>query len=593
MNRELLCHNNTIILTEVGGQNRREFEISDVIGQGGTSVVYKAIYHAESAYSYVLKECYPLSLKIKREGEHLVPDEKDSESYKEAVSRFIEAYNLEKEIVMNDTETLLNFTTSVPLGIYEDSDKKKVYGTYTLFPYIIRKTLSNFRGDSSLAGFLTEICIHLRLAEIVRAYENKGFIWIDITESNIGVYPGVLEASVMMFDFSSLINIETLRNYNYDPHERSLFLSFTCDPREVLLPYELETLLKLVNEDNLYTDRRTIEECVRGIADSRSDIFLLGSMLFKRLMDRAPTRYDCDALENDRFDLSQSSFYEYTSNETRFYLVKVLKSALIYEDSWRRSEIDQYISLLKTIISKELPIYISQNSNENTSSSNSEQTLLIPECFRCLIEEGDITTDMMYNCVTNGLSVFDVPSDALDQDSLIEIMEMDEHFKSDLTNVINIVSDNLQCVYSLKIFLSSKNQTLKSDVVSAYDLINKKLIRMMTTLKMIRKTNDGHYKLDYTYKYVFDYLRLKSNDFIDFSALKNIYERFSDEELCHEFLKLSSDYYIGDWKALLEKIILSKVISKNDKRYILSQIKFDEGSQIKKTCEIILERLEK
>ena len=95
--------------------------------------------------------------------------------------------------------------------------------------------------------------------------------------------------------------------------------------------------------------------------------------------------------------------------------------------------------------------------------------------------------------------------------------------------------------------------------------------------------NSGYAILDYSYQVVFDYMKNVSSDFTKLGKFE-------------EFSFLSSDYLVGQWKTLLDILLLGKrdILSDEEKKSLLSTIHFgQEESEIKKIYEQSILRREK
>ena len=176
LSRKVLDVNKEITLDLVNCEGRsRTFTIVEVLGCGGTAIAYKVSYEGadNNRYLYVLKELYPAPTKeaevISRFGPSLMIDEYEnnvppSHSYLKLRKQFEDAYHVQNELATGNN-AIINMTTSLPIGLYEDraSSKKGNYAVYGLFQYYVGKTFKKYKETS-----LTELINIMRqIAEVV------------------------------------------------------------------------------------------------------------------------------------------------------------------------------------------------------------------------------------------------------------------------------------------------------------------------------------------------------------------------------------------------------------------------------------------
>ena len=219
-------------------------------------------------------------------------------------------------------------TTSLPIGLYEDhaSSAKGNYAVYGLFQYQVGKTLKGYTEKS----LLELIDIQRKIAEVVKAYHEHGFLWLDIKDANVNVVGAGAVQSVSMFDFGSLFSKTELMNYSTS-EKTELALSFTPTSSELLLPQELESILSSKRICGFsFVDPRKHARKIQtlGKFGEQTDLFLLGSMLFKRLMGTAPSIKDCEQLQDGNFDMTRftklNGYSELVVSKIRQILVQCL-----------------------------------------------------------------------------------------------------------------------------------------------------------------------------------------------------------------------------------------------------------------------------
>jgi len=349
--RMSLPEDTEITLYRVNSDNeQRTFKIIEELGNGGTSIAYKVEYSGSdnNKYLYVLKELYPLAAVrnkcIRRFGKSLMIDEYEesagkAHSYKNFRKQFEDAFK-KQNVMATGNDAVANKTTSRPIGLYEDrnSSKKGNYSVYGLYQYDIGQTLKKYNESS----ILELIHIQIQIAEVIRSYHEHGYLWFDIKESNVNVIGSRSVRSVSMFDFGSLVLKERLVSYKSDS-DQDLVVSFSLTSSVMLLPFELECLRE---SGSAFVDVKKAEKMIStlGKYGFQTDIFLLGSMLFKRLSGIAPTKNDCEQLQNGRFDMNRlkrvKEYPEQIKDKLRMILVKCLN----YKDREKRySSISEYM----------------------------------------------------------------------------------------------------------------------------------------------------------------------------------------------------------------------------------------------------------
>lgn len=381
--RDNLSPNTSITLTSCGSTDTRTFDIIEELGDGGTVIAYKVKYDSADTnrYMYVLKEVYPMPLKqfgaLRRSGEaglNLEIDQYDVNYYLSCRSAFEDAYHLQNEMA-NGNDKVLNISTSLPIGLYEDrnSSKNGTYALYGLFQYSAGETLNKHEEGS----LLELIDIQRKIAEVVKAYHNERYLWLDIKETNVNVVGAGTVQTVSMFDFGSLISMDALAEYTYDGDEPNFLLSFSRTSNELLLPFELECLMEDSSSDKsnkrfVLTDPMNVTQNlnVLGLYGRGTDIFLLGSLLFKRLYGVAPTIEICMNIQDGTFDIMSSAMLKACSDKVKDAIYSILKKTLNYEDIEMRYEtadelVEAYNEVHKLIntdmVAQDIQTYIKQS----------------------------------------------------------------------------------------------------------------------------------------------------------------------------------------------------------------------------------------
>lgn len=337
----------TISLTPVNNAGEsRIFHILEELGSGGTTIAYKVEYEGadNNRYLYVLKEIYPIPYgdnpAIRRNGNSLEIDSYDEKvpstsSYSVYRKQFEAAYRVQNDMATGEN-TVACMTTSLPIGLYEDraSSQNGNYTLYGLFQYLVGHTLKKHKETS----LLELIDIQRKIAEVVKTYHTHGYLWLDIKEANVNVVGAGAVQSVSMFDFGSLISRDKLEQYNADS-EPDFVLSFSPTSSDLLLPKEMESLLSMSRTYGIeFVDPRTEARKIKllGTYGIQADVFLLGSMLFKRLMGKAPSKTDCEQLQNGTFDMTRFVMLTGYPEIISVKIKRILMNCLNYEKRNKR-----------------------------------------------------------------------------------------------------------------------------------------------------------------------------------------------------------------------------------------------------------------
>ncbi len=340
--RFALYSNLKLVLTERSSGHEKEFVIDELLGSGGTMLAYAVTCQAQenpdaaqqdNHYRYVLKEIYPSARKpasmiplIHRNHESLDIERFEKECpdpayYSRCVRSYEKAYALQLRLaggreVAENSGRILNRTTSLPLGLYEDprSGAPGHRAVYALFQYQEGTNYRNYQ-ETKLSDVFR---IMLQIALTVEKYHDNRFLWLDVKESNIHIVGEEETLGVVLFDFGSLVQKQTLLDYscnqeNYDQQPFPISFSKKDGVSDLLLPDELELIFRMTNDVSGRNAAREAEYYLHQIGENgeSTDIFLLASMLYKRLFGRCPERRECrdDAEdwrlpEKSRFPLS-------------------------------------------------------------------------------------------------------------------------------------------------------------------------------------------------------------------------------------------------------------------------------------------------
>lgn len=197
--------------------------------------------------------------------------------------------------------------------------------------------------------------------------------------------------------------------------------------------------------------------------------------------------------------------------------------------------------------------------------------------LKSVIDDDQITAEKINEYIDSRKSVFD---DELGIEA--DILQEDEYFRVALKDVQNILKEDNSYYICLKLLFFLPMYRIRTQELLKVPGINRSVIQNMRQKKVIF-LNSGYAILDYSYQVVFDYMKNVSSDFTKLGKFE-------------EFSFLSSDYLVGQWKTLLDILLLGKrdILSDEEKKSLLSTIHFgQEESEIKKIYEQSILRREK
>lgn len=343
----------------------QQFEILDILGSGSSIISYRVKFLDTDmrTYFYVLKEVYPKPKEndvsiIRSISNSLQIDEyeqnsKYRNSYQYCKNIYKGAYDLQLKMANGMAKNeILNLSTSAPFGLYEDPHSSSTgnYALYALFRYQIGKRYDMIETEDLESILYTQ----KQIATVVQAYIENGFLWLDIKEKNIYIVGNGALKSVSFFDFDSMFSIQTLKNYHFQKDVPPEFvISFTPSSEEIRIPKEMDRILDLNRNyrQSLFPDMELAEKCIHNLAENgiRTELFLLGSLLFKRIFKYAPSIETCKKLQSNI--LPECPALNQYSPNIREMLRDVLKKLLNYDCPKKRyNSIQEYLHAIDKLI---------------------------------------------------------------------------------------------------------------------------------------------------------------------------------------------------------------------------------------------------
>lgn len=197
-----------------------------------------------------------------------------------------------------------------------------------------------------------------------------------------------------------------------------------------------------------------------------------------------------------------------------------------------------------------------------------------------LDEDLGITVDIINQHIDARISVINDDELGIETD----ILQENEQFRAALNDAQNILKKNKSYYVCLKLLFFLPMYRIRTQELLQVPGISRSMIQSMRQNKIIL-SNGGDIILDYSYQVVFDYM-------------KNISKNFTQLGKFEEFSFFSSDYLIGQWKNLLNTLLIDEskrdILSDEEKKSLLSSIHFGQGeAAIKKIYEQSILRREK
>ena len=285
-----------------------EYKIIEEIGRGTSSIVYLA-EDCSNSRLVLIKELYPKNLGIFRNTDNsLVIPASSNDNFEIYKSYLREAVKL--QIEFHNSDELANSTS--------DAERIIEYNNtlYVVMGRVVGKSYDKVKPknlDSAL-----KICKSLTKA--ISFYHLKGYLHLDIKAENVFKIQETDEL-VKLFDFDSVHKKEDIINENCKPT-----YSKSCAAPEV----------------------KKIEHGKYDEIDERSDIYSIGAMLFKKVMNRDVDTED--SRPKKRWDFTNIELLKTESPQAKSALTEIFRNTLARNKEYRYKSTDELIEALDKAI---------------------------------------------------------------------------------------------------------------------------------------------------------------------------------------------------------------------------------------------------
>lgn len=230
------------------------FVITDVIGLGGSCIVYNGYYlsNVDTKNTVRIKECYPHKLHIERDEEGVLHIPKaEEELFCEYKNRIRKSFEIANELFLSGG---LTNTISNMLDFYESNNT-----VYIVSTYVEGGTLADVfvKSLKDAVGFV------ISTAKSIQKMHSKGYLYLDVKPENILVFDETTEL-IQLFDFDSVIAFPL---------------------QDDITDYRISYSLGFAPMEQKTGQMERIGE--------HSDVYSIGALLFYLLFQRVPNALDC------------------------------------------------------------------------------------------------------------------------------------------------------------------------------------------------------------------------------------------------------------------------------------------------------------
>ena len=280
---------------------KKMITVSEVIGQGGSCIVYDAFYTDIYGIQHdcILKQLHPIRQNV---------EWNKVEVSKTELERFMRASAVQKTIgIQSDT---IN-STSLLYDVFSYRD--------SVYFQLSEKNFGNSLDRIHFDSINDYLFILLQTAKIIGEYHKQGWLHLDIKPQNIFCKTDSNSYTVTMFDFDSMIKTDTIS-------DSSNIISCSRDyaPPEIL-----------------HLQRNKI-----GIA---SDFYEIGCMLFEKIFDRFPKSIEISGFT--KYPFSESILHNCHNPELLASIQDFFKHTITVNVSSRYSSDSDFIHAIENLYS--------------------------------------------------------------------------------------------------------------------------------------------------------------------------------------------------------------------------------------------------
>lgn len=300
--RQVLKHDNKLFLPN------NKYKIIEEIGKGTSSIVYLA-EDCSNSRLVLIKELYPKNLGIFRNTDNsLVIPSSSNDNFEIYKSYLREAVKL--QIEFHNSDELANST----------SDAERIIEYNNTLYVVMGRVVGKSYDKVTLESLNSVLKICKSLTKAISFYHLKGYLHLDIKAENVFKIQETDEL-VKLFDFDSIHKKEDIINKNCKPT-----YSKSCAAPEV----------------------KKIEHGKYDEIDERSDIYSIGAMLFKKVMDRDVDTED--SRPKKRWDFTNIELLKTESPQAKSALTEIFRNTLARNKEYRYKSTDELIEALDKAI---------------------------------------------------------------------------------------------------------------------------------------------------------------------------------------------------------------------------------------------------